>query len=97
MKPNESQHGPCTDGHAAVRDSIPDCVAPSVAEWVRARLDVGERKYGAKLLVGWSRAREALLEELADAIAYSVALGRPDLAVTFSDIITNLEADERRN
>ena len=75
-----SQHGPCTDGGAPVRDALPASLSPEAAAWIRRRLDVGEAKYGAVLRVGWSRAREAIAEELADGVAYAVAAGDAGLA-----------------
>ena len=80
MRATTSEHGPCDGGEAAVRDVLPESLSEAHADWIRRRLDAGEAKYGAVLRIGWARAGEALAEELADAIAYSVALGRLDLA-----------------
>lgn len=77
--PATSEHGPCADGDAAVRDQLPP-MPDDIADWCRARLDAGEAKYGRPLRVGWTRAREALREELADAINYSVSMGDQSFA-----------------
>lgn len=74
-----SEHGPCEDGEELVRD----VVAHTAGSWlsngrrlfILERLTAGEAKYGTPLRVGWSRAREALDEEMADAIAYAIAAG----------------------
>ncbi len=72
--PDTSEHGPCCDGGAPVRSNLPAILHPDTSAWLRRRLDHGEAKYGAVLRVGWTRAHEALGEELADAVAYAVAL-----------------------
>lgn len=87
--PAVSAHGPCDGGGASVRSALPASIPPAVRAWVQARLDAGEAKYGTVLRVGWARAEEALREELADAIAYSVALERPDLAAHFGRLLAD--------
>lgn len=75
-----STHGPCTDGGALVRDRLPGGLPPRLRDWVLSRLDAGEQKYGEPLRIGWSRAGEALMEEIADAICYAVALDDESVA-----------------
>lgn len=84
-------HGPCSDGGAPVRDSLPQCPG-HVRAWLLSRLDAGEEKYGAPLLVGWSRSDEALAEELADAINYAVAGGRISVADSLMQMLVDLRA-----
>lgn len=89
-RPATSEHGPCADGGAKVRDALPDNLRGSVREWCLRRLDAGEQKYGAFLRVGWSRADEALAEEYADAINYAVAGGRDRHARVLADLLQDL-------
>lgn len=75
-----STHGPCDGGGDPVRDHLPESLPKSARAFILARLNGGEAKYGTVLRVGWTRADEALREELADAVAYAVAGGRDRLA-----------------
>jgi len=86
-----STHGPCAmDEGEAVRDNLPP-MSPAMRRWVLARLDVGEHKYGTVLRVGWARALEARMEEIADALAYAVAEGDREAACRYAAELDALE------
>jgi len=73
-----STHGPCNEQGLAVKDNLPQELDTQQREWILSRLEAGELKYGTVLSLGWSKSKEALLEELADAIAYATALNHND-------------------
>lgn len=76
----ESQHGPCDSGGMTVTDFLVSKEGDTLLQdihqlaFVLERLKAGHAKYGQPLRMDWSRAAEARDEELADAIAYSVAM-----------------------
>lgn len=73
--------GPCDHGGLPVRTRLAVWWLPaSLRAFCLERLAHGERHYGAPLRVGWAPAEVELRQELADAVAYAFAAGRPGLA-----------------
>jgi len=70
--------GPCLTPGPAVRDHLPPWLSPEGRAFILARLDAGRGRYGADLRIGWSPAPVELAQELADAVAYSVAGDLPE-------------------
>lgn len=68
--------GPSGPG-ARVRDHLPVHLSPEARAVCLARLDHGERLYGVPLAIGWEPAPVELVQELADAVHYAVAMGSP--------------------
>lgn len=89
-RPPTSEHGPCTSGGAQVRDNLPTTLSAENRQWCLARLDFGEQKYGAPLLIDWPKGEEALAEELADAINYAVVCGRLSMARKLGKMLNEL-------
>lgn len=69
--------GPSGPG-ARVRDHLPPYLSTAARQVCLTRLTHGEALYGAPLAVGWERAPVELVQELADAVAYAVAMGSPE-------------------
>jgi hypothetical protein len=65
--------GPCAGTGALVRDHLPADLSPEARAFILTRLAHGEAIYGAPLRVGWAPAGIERLQELCDAVAYSVA------------------------
>ena len=70
--------GPCDTDGPAVRDYLPPWLSPEGRAVILVRLDAGRDRYGADLTVGWPPAPVELVQELADAVNYAVAMGAPE-------------------
>ena len=70
--------GPCLTPGPAVRDHLPPWLSPDARSFILARLDHGERLYGAVLRIGWAPARLEFAQELADATIYATVMGAPE-------------------
>ena len=65
--------GPCSGTGALVRDHLPPTLSTDARALVLTRLEHGALTYGAPLRIGWAPAGIERLQELCDAVAYSVA------------------------
>ena len=65
--------GPCSGTGALVRDHLPASLSPEARALILTRLEHGALTYGAPLRIGWAPAGIERLQELCDAVAYSVA------------------------
>ena len=73
--------GPCVSGGEPVRDHLPAKLSPEARAAALARLDFGERKYGAVLCVGHENAEIDLMQEFLDGVIYAACKGHvgPDM------------------
>jgi hypothetical protein len=90
-----TDHGPCTTTGTTVRSVVEamgrdQILPPDLAEYIGERLDFGEREYGAPLCTGWLKGQIALKQEIADAIAYAISIGRHDLVEDLAKIWSKL-------
>jgi hypothetical protein len=65
--------GPCSGTGALVRDHLPPTLSADARALILTRLEHGATTYGAPLRIGWGPAAIERLQELCDAVAYSVA------------------------
>jgi len=91
----ESEHGPCEDGGTPVRDLLWMIdLQDKQRAFIEARLAHGEKpeNYGKPLREGWTRARAALEEELADGIVYALAAQEEEIAQSLANAWVQLNA-----
>ena len=69
----EGQPQEALDVRTYLNEHLPGFFNKDVMADLIARLDLGERKYGWSLKVGWAEARQELYQEVLDAILYAVA------------------------
>jgi hypothetical protein len=69
----EGQPEDALDVRTFLHEHLPGFFSQDVMADLEARLDLGERKYGYALKVGWAEARQELYQEVLDAVLYAVA------------------------